>query len=275
SVKIIEQAIVPFEPIGSSKMLVMLMACFMSIFLGFMLAFVFEYMDQTFKSEKEVENYLNLPFLGSNPAKPRSKSVDGLAEQIQRIAKDKNIKTLLFATAGARENPKDLVANIGSALSEKGRNKILFIDSNFRHRPLKMFFGRSASGPGLVEVIEGKAILEKTVQTVGKNLSVLSIGETQLNPITVVDSTRMNALLNDAGHKYDLILISAPDLTQQVSVQLAAHVDGIILVVSEGTTRKQAAKYAITSLKKTKSTILGTILNNRTFPIPKFIYNRV
>ena len=31
----------------------------------------------------------------------------------------------------------------------------------------------------------------------------------------------------------------------------------------------------ITSLTKKKSTILGTISNNRTFPIPKFIYNGV
>ena len=37
----------------------------MSIFLGLMLAFLFDYMDQTFRSPDDIERFLGIPFLGS------------------------------------------------------------------------------------------------------------------------------------------------------------------------------------------------------------------
>ena len=69
SVKIIEQAQEPFEPAGISKRVTLLLALVMSVFLGIMLAFGFEYLDHTFKSPQEVETFLNLPLLGSIPKK--------------------------------------------------------------------------------------------------------------------------------------------------------------------------------------------------------------
>jgi capsular polysaccharide biosynthesis protein len=274
SVKIVEQADIPLEPIGPPKMLIFILAFFMSIFLGIMLSFMFEYMDQTFKSPQEMEAYLNLPFLGSIPSKPKSKSFDVIAEGIQLISKDRNLKTLLFTTAQAGEDAANIVVNIGRTLAEKNHNKVLVIDANFRHLSFKKFLNLP-SGPGLVDVIEEKVTFEKSVQTVGKNLAVLSAGETQLNPITVVDSGRMNMLLSEASQKYDLVLISAPDLTHKDSIQLSAHVDAVILVVNEGATRKQAVNTSLAPLKEKKANILGVILNNRTFAIPKAIYDRV
>jgi len=64
TVKIIEQASVALEPKGTSKKLTLLLAALMSIFLGVILAFIFEYTDQTIKSPAEIEQVLKLPVLG-------------------------------------------------------------------------------------------------------------------------------------------------------------------------------------------------------------------
>jgi len=274
SVKIIEQSQIPLKPSGIPKKTKFLLAIFMALSLGIILACTFEYLDQTFKSPQEIENYLNMSVLGSIPPKPKSKSFDALAEQIMLISKDKNLKTLLFTTAQQGEDIADIVLNIGRDLTEKGQNKVLVIDANSRHLSFKKFLNLP-SRLGLVDVIEEKVTLEKPVQAVGKNLAMIPSGETQLNPITIIDSGRMNVLLSDVAQRYDLVLISAPDLTHRDSILLSTHVDGVLLVVDEGKTRKQAVKAAIAPVQQKRANILGVILNKRTFAIPKAIYDRV
>jgi capsular polysaccharide biosynthesis protein len=274
SVKIIEQSQIPLKPSGIPKKITFLLAIFMASFLGIMLAFIFEYLDQTFKSPQEIENYLNMPFLGSIPPEPKSKSFELLADQILFIAKDKNIKTLLFAACQAGEGTANIVVNIGRALAEQGQRKVLVIDANFGQLSFKKFLDLPA-GPGLVDVIEENVTFEKSVQTAGKNLAVLSSGEAHLNPVIVADSARMTIFLSEAAKKYDLVLISAPDLTHRDSIILSLHSDGVVLTVDEGQTRKQAAKAATAQLIEKKANILGVILNNRTFVIPKAVYDRV
>lgn len=274
SVKIVEQANIPLEPVGPSNLLIFILAIFMALFLGIMLAFVFEYLDQTFKSPQDIESYLNIPYLGSISAKAKHKSFDTLTEQILLIAKDKHLKTLLFTTASSGDDSIDLVVNLGRSLGEKEQIKVLVIDANFRQLSFKKYTNVS-SGQGLVDVIEEKVTLEKSVQTLSKNLAILSSGKTSLNPITLLESGKMNLLLAEGVNKYDVVLITAPDLTQRDSVLLSTHVDGVILVVNEGKTRKQVVKSALAPLQEKKANILGVILNNRTFVIPKAIYDRV
>jgi uncharacterized protein involved in exopolysaccharide biosynthesis len=67
SVKIIEQASIPRYPAGLPKPVILILAIIMSVFLGVMLAFACEYLDQTFKSPREVESFLGIPYLGAIP----------------------------------------------------------------------------------------------------------------------------------------------------------------------------------------------------------------
>lgn len=275
SVKVIEQANVPLQPVGPSPVLIFILAFFMSIFLGIMLAFMFEYMDQTFKSPQDVETYLDRPYLGAVPRKARQKQVsyENLAEQILLLSKDKNLHTLMFTTAEASDAAAHIVVNLGKFLAEKG-HKVLVIDANFQHLTFKKYFNLT-KGPGLVDVIEEKVTFEKSVHSATKNLAVMTAGETQLNPLTVVESNKMHELLAQAGDKYDLVLIAAPDLKHRDSILLAAQTDGVILVVNEGRTRKQVVLNALEPVIAKKANILGVILNNRTYSIPKAIYDRV
>ena len=275
SVKVIEQANVPLLPVGPSPLLIFILAFFMSIFLGIMLAFMFEYMDQTFKSPQDVEAYLNTPYLGAVPkrAKQKQLSYDNLAEQVLLISKDHKLRTLMFTTAETSDDAANIVVNLGKILAEKG-HKVLVVDANFRQLTFKKFFNLE-KGPGLVDVIEEKVTFEKSVHSAAKNLAVLAAGDTQLNPLTIVESNKMHELLAQAGDKYDLVLIAAPDLKHRDSILLAAQTDGVILVVNEGQTRKQVVLTSLEPVIAKKANILGVILNNRTYSIPKAIYDRV
>lgn len=290
SVKVIEQAQIPLRPSGPGNILVVLLGVVMSVFLGVMLAFVFDYMDQTFKSVEDVERYFNLPLLGSVPRRSfgdrillkdarRSSVYTGfyrtLSEQLYLVMKDKKLKTMLFVSAEEREGATTVIANLGYYLAQKLSHKVLIIDANLRnpclHRAWKM-----ESGKGLAGVLEGKVSFEDAVRTVEGRLHLLAAGATELNPITLLDSHMMRQVFKLAQEKYEVVLVDSAHLNgYKDSLLLSAYADGVVIVISEGKVRRQVIKAAIAPLEGRKVNITGIILNNRVFAIPKAIYERI
>ena len=286
SVKIIEQALVPFVPEGTKKKLSIVLAFFMSIFLGIMLAFGLEYMDQTFKSAQDLEKFLNLPVLGAIP-KNIHKGKDSkqicinlhayqpLADQIYLLVKDNNLKSILITALSPLEGSAKLIANLGKYLSQEAHHKIFIVDANLKAPSLHKLFNITGK-PGLADVLEEKAALEKATVKINDNLLILPAGETSLNPTTLLNSSRMRDVVNIAREKSELLFIDYANLRAIKNVRILSSIaDGIALVVSEGKTRRPVIKAAITPLKQSKANIIGTILNDRTFVIPKIIYKRL
>ena len=286
SVKIIEQALVPFVPEGTKKKLSIVLAFFMSIFLGIMLAFGLEYMDQTFKSAQDLEKFLNLPVLGAIP-KNIHKGKDSkqicinlhayqpLADQIYLLVKDNNLKSILITALSPLEGSARLIANLGKYLSQEAHHKIFIVDANLKAPSLHKLFNITGK-PGLADVLEEKAALEKATVKINDNLLILPAGETSLNPTTLLNSSRMRDVVNIAREKSELLFIDYANLRAIKNVRILSSIaDGIALVVSEGKTRRPVIKAAITPLKQSKANIIGTILNDRTFVIPKIIYKRL
>ncbi len=289
SVKIIEQASIPFKPSGTPKILTLVLAFFMSVFLGVMLAFVFEYMDQSFKTPQDIEQHLGLPMLGSIPQRQltdrtiirntRSRSVythfyQNLADQLYLVIRDRKIKSVLFTSTVDREGADKVLANLGLFFSQAG-HKVLLIDADLRRPVLHRLF-RMKLGKGLADVLEDKAPLQGVTYNPSKNLFLVTAGQTELNPVILLDSGKVNDVMAEEMKKYEIILVHCPGLKDSKdAVVLSSHVDAAVLVIDEGTTRRQVARSAVKQLTDKEGLVLGAVLNNRTFPIPRFVYERV
>ena len=277
SVKIIEQAQIPLRPTGTSKRITFLLALIMAPFLGIMLAFVFEYMDQTFKTPRDIETFLNSPFLGAIPKKKKFKAeaLCNLSDQVYLLAKDKNLKSLLFTSALPKEGVSVITANLARNLSEKAGHKLLIIDANLRNPSIHKAF-KISEGLGLADILEGKIAFDKAVRDLGDNLSVLPSGKTGLNPVILLGSERMAEIIKLAREKYELILVDCSNLKDfKDSIVVSSCLEGVCLVVNEGKTRRQVVKAAIGPLEQKKVSIIGVVMNNRTFAIPKLVYDRI
>ncbi|MCP5002413.1 MAG: polysaccharide biosynthesis tyrosine autokinase, partial [Planctomycetes bacterium] len=287
SVKVIEQARVPIKPKGTNKRLTLVLACFMSIFLGIMLAFGFDYINHTFKSPQEIETFFNLPLLGSIPKtfstnnKPMTEidasavpTYHQLSEQICLILKKKKGRILLLTAPSTADGSTRIGINICLYMS-RHEHKVLLIDANVRgpaiHRKLNI-----SNTPGLANVLEGSATLQEAVHKINNNLMVLPAGESSLNPITLLGTSKMKEILANAKKEYELVIVDYPNLhqVQDVSI-LASYVDGVSLVVNEGKNRRNSVKALLTPIEEVKSNLSGIILNNRTYVIPEFIYKRI
>jgi hypothetical protein len=74
--------------------------------------------------------------------------------------------------------------------------------------------------------------------------------------------------------EYTVIQGPAAGISSEAAL-LGALADGIILVLGANSTRKAAARKIKNTLEGSRSRILGTVLRERSFPIPEQIYRRL
>ncbi len=257
SVKIVEQAMPPMKPTGLSNSIIMVLAVFMSVFLGIMLAFGFEYMDQTFKSPQDVEGTLNIPYLGSIPKKANTEEFSHVGDQLFFEIKDKGIKSVLITAALPKEGVTTVAANIAKHIAGKSGRKTLVIDANLRNPSLHNALNVS-SGAGLVDVLEGKLTFDKALMDINDKLSVLTAGKADLNPATLIESHKMAEVLKTAKDKFEVIIIDSPNLRESKdAINVASCADGVVLMVNEGRTRRQVAKAALLSLRSARQCLVA------------------
>lgn len=291
SIKIIEQAR-SSSYIGGKSNSKAIIGFLGSIFLGVLLAFVFDVIDQSFKLPQDIEKFLDIPLIGSIPReKSKNKllvgegnpansdyirSFQNLSEQIYLMMKDEKIKTLLIADIEAPKGDVDdannITANLGSYLSRKGGYKILIIDADLRNPSMSKIFNIPDS-PGLLEVLKEEIAFEAAVHDMGSNLNVLSTSKLTSNPIAFLDSSMMSNLINAVGKVYDLVFFTCPDIKNfSDAIVLSSKTDGAALIVNEGKINRQVAKCLISPMQQEKINIIGAIFNNRSYVIPNIIY---
>ena len=274
SVKVIEQADVPSNPDGPADIVVFLMACVMAVFLAVMLAFVFEYADQTFKDRRDIEDTLGVPYLGSVKSKAKLKDYNTLADQLYLLVRDKNIKTILISGVTPGDGASDVSYSLARYFSSEIGRKVLYVETDMRKR------GRRSSkqplAQGLAEYIAEGMSFDQTILHPEGGTDVVKAGRSKLNPLTLLGSPRMAEFTAAAVKKYDLVIFDAPPFNIcQDAALLAPTVDAAVIVVRDGYTRRQAAKAALERLLEVKAEIIGAVLNNRKYPLPKFIYRSV
>ena len=83
----------------------------------------------------------------------------------------------------------------------------------------------------------------------------------------------VEAWISGLPDKFAHVVISAPPIGLYADAALLAQkTDGIVLVLEANATRRIAAVKAKQALMGCNVRVLGTVLNNRTFPIPEKIY---
>ncbi|MBC8550793.1 MAG: hypothetical protein H8D23_14205 [Candidatus Brocadiales bacterium] len=289
SVKIVEQAVASSDPINVQQKGVLLGgAFFVSMVLGVLFSFGFEYMDQTVKMPKDLEQFFGMAFLGSIPRKKKKDSVlacspdsvdsnytrafHDLTDRVYQMAKEQNLKTVLLTDVERSDTTEFIVANLGMCLSQKMNQKVVLVDANFRESAVSKFFNIS-SDVGLVEVLSEQEKLDSIVQNPKEKLYVLPPGNTAGMSNNIIKGDVMNDLINTAAQSYDLTLITCEGIKDSLDASIIApYVDGVILVINEGQVRRQTMKSLLMPYTRKKVNFVGAIITNRRYELPEFIY---
>ncbi|RMF59033.1 MAG: polysaccharide biosynthesis tyrosine autokinase, partial [Calditrichaeota bacterium] len=119
---------------------------------------------------------------------------------------------------------------------------------------------------GLSNVLVQKASLDSVIQATGvRNLDVITSGVLPPNPAEMLGSNRMQELIDALRQRYDLCLFDTPPLIAVTDAAvLGKMLDGVLLVVKAGQTRRDAVRRGMELLHHVNARVLGVLLNNVT-----------
>lgn len=170
-------------------------------------------------------------------------------------------KSFVISSSVPSEGKSTTAVNVAVAFSQLGKN-VLLIDADLRrpsiHKKLKLVNTR-----GLYTILSGNSSYEDCVQHINKNFDVLTSGPLPSNPIELIESNALSNLLDSLKEQYEYIIFdSTPINIVSDAISLAPKTDGLILVVKEGSTRKDDVRRALSACKFANIRILGTIIND-------------
>jgi len=113
-------------------------------------------------------------------------------------------------------------------------------------------------------MLDDQALSAPPLQDTGvAGLQLLASGPLPPRPADLLGSQRMERVLERLLADADLVILDAPPVMAVTdAVVLATKVDGVLLVVSAGTTKRENAQQAVERLRKVNARIVGSVLNN-------------
>jgi succinoglycan biosynthesis transport protein ExoP len=174
----------------------------------------------------------------------------------------------LLADAGGVDDHPAIVANLGVACALAGE-RVILVDADLRGTPnpgsLSALFGEGSATEGLATSILGpdeeRKVLLPLVETGVTNLLMLPAGGRGTNPADLLGADGFGVLLATLRAQADTVLIDAPPVVDVAdSRAIAARVDGVLLLVAQGRTRRPQAERALAALEQVGATVLGVVL---------------
>jgi len=279
SLMVDQPAVLPDAPVKPRTSLNTLLAAVVGAMLAVGVAFLIEYLDDTLKAPDDIHQALGLTTLGvigrlspevqdnslvtlAYPRSPISEAYRVLRTNIQFSTLDKPVKTLLVTSPNPGEGKSTVAANLAVVFAQAGHSVVL-VDSDLRRPAQQRLFDVTGS-PGLTT-----ALLQSTPTADGflmatgvENLQLLGSGALPPNPSELLGSARMGALIEQLKGSAEVIIFDSPPvLAVADAAVLASRLDGVVLVVEAGVTRRELAQRALESLQQVGATVLGAVLN--------------
>jgi capsular exopolysaccharide synthesis family protein len=199
----------------------------------------------------------------TNPRSPVSEAYRTLRTNLEFSSLDKPIKTIVVTSPGLGEGKSTTLANLAVTLAQAEREVIL-VDCDLRRPSQHEIFGLS-NGVGLTTmVVDDGAMKDPPLLDTGvAGLRLLPSGPLPPNPSELVGSRRMAEIISVLGERSDIALFDAPPIVAVTDAAvLASRVDGVLLVIKAGATKRDHAQRANALLEKVNAHLLGVVLNN-------------
>lgn len=198
-----------------------------------------------------------------DPNAPAAEAYRTLRTNLMFRSVEKPLQTLLI-TAAAQTDDKSLVlANLAVSFAQGG-NKTILVDSDLRRPQQHTLWGVGAERGLTTMLLDDAAMSSPPLVEVGvPNLWVLPAGALPPTPADLLTSQRMNAVIGVLKARANFVLFDSPPvLTVSDAAVLGAKLDGVLLAVRAGATRRAHAERARQALEAVNARVVGAVLTN-------------
>jgi capsular exopolysaccharide synthesis family protein len=258
--------------------------------LGVLLALLLEKFRNIFYTSEEIEEVSQLPLLGviplykssekllsstasaggSDEIEPSNKSAsrfleafDSLYANIRFLFADPPIRSLTVCSAAPGDGKSTVALHLAQTAATMGQ-RVLLVDANFRQPQLHSRLNLP-NQKGLSDLLATKLAPNDLIQRspLADNLFVLTSGQLLPKSNKLLASAQMQYLMEEFQATFDLVIYDTSPLSGFMDANfLAAHTDGILLVVGVSKTRRSVVKKVLNQLNTFRLPTLGVVANH-------------
>ncbi|MFN2290683.1 MAG: CpsD/CapB family tyrosine-protein kinase [Anaerolineae bacterium] len=199
----------------------------------------------------------------SDPRSPISEAYRTLRTNLDFASLDQALKSLVVTSAGVGEGKSTTLANLAVVSAQAGR-KVILVDADLRRPTLHQLFALSNEAGLTTMALDESMLASPPIQETDiEDLSVLTSGPLPPNPAELMGSRRMTEVIVALSEWADQVFFDTPPVVAVTDAAvLATKVDGVVLVVSAGKTRREYARTAVQRLEQVNARLVGTVLTN-------------
>lgn len=275
NISVVDRAETPTTPVLPRPLLNLALAILIGLALAFLLIFARETFDDSIRSADDVDTKLGVPFLGSVPklppdetpvaalGKPRSAFSEAhyaLRSALEFATRTGLPRTMLLTSSLQAEGKSTTTYALSTSFARVGK-RVLLIDGDLRNPSMHRLVGTERE-TGLSNLLTGQMSLSAVVQhTDVENLDFVPCGPLPPNPGELLAGGTLDAILNEATSKYDLVLIDGPPIMGLADApMIGATVQGVIFVIEASRAHRGQAKIALRRLRAAQVNLLGVVL---------------
>lgn len=187
-----------------------------------------------------------------------------LRSNVQFTLINRAYRTIMVTSSMPQEGKSYTASNLAIAMAIDGR-RVVLIDADM-HRPRMHEAFEVPRQPGLSNVLAGQAKLEDCLyETKIPGLHLLPAGVSPPNPVELLNSPALDALLATLSTRADDVIFDSPPVLATADAQvLASKVDGVLYVMQLGKVPKSSVQRSFELLNQAHANIIGTVFNKMT-----------
>ncbi|MEO1431591.1 MAG: polysaccharide biosynthesis tyrosine autokinase [Cyanobacteria bacterium J06633_8] len=283
--RIIEPAFVTEKSIKSTKILFLILGGALGTLIATAMIVLLELKDRSVKTLKEIRKLFGYTLLSTipllkkksylhnkdantlpeipvrdNPDLPIADAYRMLQANLKFISTDKQVQVIVVTSSVPKEGKSTVSANLAAAIAQLGQ-RVLLVDADMQN-PLQHHLWGVNNVKGLSDIIVGQVEFETVVSGGMLSLDILTAGATTPNPLFLLDSRKMETLIEDFKSTYDFVIIDAPALVMRAdALALGKMADGVLLVARPGILTSADAARAKEALERSREHLLGMVVN--------------
>jgi succinoglycan biosynthesis transport protein ExoP len=300
SIRIADPARAALRPVFPNMRLNLLLAFLFSTLLAVGFAVLTDLLDSSVRDPEQVRTLFQTEVLGSLPmvktwrrglvsaiaGDPGStalvhgdlaslalpdRTVTGFEEAVRTLRNsillgsfDHRLRSLMVTSATPSEGKTTTAVHLAIAHAQQ-KHRTLLIDCDLRRPGVHTKLGINPES-GLAAVLQnGMQWREKLVKLPElDDLDILPTGSSSRRAADLI-GRRLPEILEEASHEYDLIIVDSPPILGfPEPLQMAAAVDGVVMVAKAGETNRKTVGSALSTLQRVRANVVGLVLNSVT-----------
>jgi capsular exopolysaccharide synthesis family protein len=184
-----------------------------------------------------------------------------LGVRLRQLRQNRLLKKVLITSSIPQEGKSMVAANLACTLARRQQQKVLLLDGDLRRPALSQMFGLGKL-PGLCEWLQGEpGPMRNIYRLEGPGCWFLPAGSSPKNPLELMQSGRLSALMDQLTAWFDWIVIDSPPVLPLGDTSIWTRLaDGVLLVTRQGATQKQQLQRGLEAIEQSK--LIGALLNS-------------